>query len=249
MKQGVLSPAVPKGSDNMILNKFEDADILDSLRQIMELHTKHYKEDFGLDVKIIQRMAASENPEDRRLVWLSRPNGTHCLRERDVYLQDSHENKVFCFYHDQTKDPVLAYALTLKDRTGPTVTGNIYQLDYHTEVERVKLLTCPIHRAALTFADGAEFTVPYETYRGYVNELSVKHGELKAIGYEPESEAELSAILSRQRYRRSFQASKGDIEKHIGDLKKTSVRGKLQEAKETVAPPSEKHVRKGEPSL
>lgn len=249
MKQGVLSPAIPKGSDNMILNKFEDADILDSLRQIMELHTKHYKEDFGLDVKIIQRMAASENPEDRRLVWLSRPNGTHCLRERDIYLQDSHENKVFCFYHDQTKDPVLAYALTLKDRTGPTVTGDIYQLDYHTEVERVKLLTCPIHRAALTFADGAEFTVPYETYRGYVNELSVKHGELKAIGYEPESEAELSAILSRQRYRRSFQANKGDIEKHIGDLKKTSVRGKLQEAKETVAPPSEKHVRKGEPSL
>lgn len=60
---------------------------------------------------------------------------------------------------------------------------------------------------------------------------------------------EFSDILSRQRYRRSFQANKGDIEKHIGDLKKTSVRGKLQEAKETVAPPSEKHVRKGEPSL
>lgn len=29
---------------------------------------------------------------------------------------------------------VLAYALTLKDRTGLTVTGDIYQLDYHTEV-------------------------------------------------------------------------------------------------------------------
>ena len=116
-------------------------------------------------------------------------------------------------------------------------------------MERVKLLTCPIHRAALTFADGAEFTVPYETYRGYVNELSVKHGELKAIGYEPESEAELSAILSRQRSRRSFQANKGDIEKHIGDLKKTSVRGKLLEAKEAVASSPEKHVRKGEPSL
>ena len=48
---------------------------------------------------------------------------------------------------------------------------------------------------------------------------------------------------------RSCHVNKGDIEKHIGDLKKTSVRGKLQEAKETVAPPSEKHVRKGEPSL
>ena len=144
---------------------------------------------------------------------------------------------------------VLQIYIPLTQAVGAVRPGDIYQLDYHTEVERVKLLTCPIHRAALTFADGAEFSVPYETYRGYVNELSVKHGELKAIGYEPESEAELSAILSRQRYRRSFQANKGDIEKHIGDLKKTSVRGKLQEAKEAVAPPSEKHVRKGEPSL
>lgn len=91
----------------MILNKFEDADILDSLRQIMELHTKHYKEDFDLDVKIIQRMAASENPEDRRLVWLSRPNGTHCLRERDVYLQDSHETRSSVFIMTRQKTRCL----------------------------------------------------------------------------------------------------------------------------------------------
>lgn len=98
----------------MMLNKFENVDILAALIQIMELHTKHYKEDFDLDKKIIRRMALSDNPEDRCLVWLSRPNGTHCLREWDIYLQDSHENKVFYFYHKQTKDPILAYALTLK---------------------------------------------------------------------------------------------------------------------------------------
>lgn len=233
----------------MVLNKYENVDILAALKQIMELHTKHYKVDFELDEKIIRRMALSDNPEDRRLVWLSRPSGTHCLRERDIYLQDSHENKVFCFYHEQTKDPILAYALTLKERDGAVVTGNIYQLDYPSEVERVKLLTCPIHKATLTFADGAEFTVPYATYRGYVNELSVKHGDLKSIGYEPESEAELAVILKRQRYKRAYQANKGDIERHIDDLKKSSVRGRLQEAKESVAPLSEKQGRKGEPVL
>ena len=114
MKQSALSPAIPKGSDKMILNKFEDTDILDSLRQIMELHTKHYKEDFDLDVKIIQRMAVSESPEDRRLVWLSRPNGTTACVSGTSICKTVTKNKVFCFYHDQTKDPVLAYALTLK---------------------------------------------------------------------------------------------------------------------------------------
>lgn len=127
--------------------------------------------------------------------------------------------------------------------------GNIYQLDYPSEVERVKLLICPIHKATLTFADSAEFTVPYETYRGYVNELSIKHGDLKSIVYEPESELELAVILKRQKYKRAYQANKGEIGKHIDNLKKSSVRGRLQEAKESVAPPSEKPTHKGESSL
>ena len=95
--------------------RFEGVDILNSLEQIMELHTQHYKDDFDLDKELIPKLAVSGEPEDRHLLWLSRPCGTYTLREWEVYLEDSHANKVWKFYHEQTKDPVLAYALSIKD--------------------------------------------------------------------------------------------------------------------------------------
>ena len=36
--------------------RFEGVDILDSLGQIMELHTQHYKDDFDLDEELIQKL-------------------------------------------------------------------------------------------------------------------------------------------------------------------------------------------------
>jgi len=133
--------------------RFEGVDILDSLGQIMELHTQHYKDDFDLDKELIPKLALSGEPEDRRLLWLSRPCGTYTLREWEVYLEGSHANNVWKFYHEQTKDPVLAYALSIKDVQDGKVVGNIYPLDYGSHVERVKLLACPIGKVAVVFED------------------------------------------------------------------------------------------------
>ena len=43
--------------------RFEGVDILDSLGQIMELHTQHYKDDFDLDKELIPKLALSGEPE------------------------------------------------------------------------------------------------------------------------------------------------------------------------------------------
>lgn len=106
--------------------KFEGVDVLDFLGKVVELHTQHYKDDFDIDKELIQNLAACRNGENEQLLWMSRTCGTYCLWERDVYLQDSHENKVWRFYHEQTKDSILAYAIQLDAyRTGksPAVSG------------------------------------------------------------------------------------------------------------------------------
>ena len=128
--------------------KFEGVDVLDFLGQVVELHTQHYKDDFDMDKELILKLALLGEPEDRRLLWMSRPCGTYCLSEREVYLQESNENKVWMFYHEQTNDPILAYALTLDGLQDGKVTGTIYPLDYPSHVERVKLLSCPIDRVS-----------------------------------------------------------------------------------------------------
>lgn len=226
--------------------RFEGVDILDALGQIMELHTQHFKQDFDLDKELIPKLAVSEDPEDRRLLWMSRPCGTYTLRERETYLDGSYENSVWKYYHEQSKDPVLAYALSIKGIQDGKVMGNIYPLDYPAHVERVKLLTCPIEKVTVTFEDGAVVTLPYQTRRQFINELSPEHGTPKFMRYEPESEQELAMILKRERFKRSYQVKPGNIKEYIDGLKKSTVRGQLKSGREVKAP-HRNHQHKGGP--
>ena len=118
--------------------RFEDVDLLGALSRIVDLHTQHYKEDFDLDKELISKLAVSDRSEDKQLLWMSRPCGTYTLREREVYLDGSHENKVWRFYQEQTNDPVLAYAISLKEVRDGKIFGNLYPLNYREHVERMK---------------------------------------------------------------------------------------------------------------
>ena len=71
------------------MQKFENVDILACLDAVMKQNTGFYQSDFEIDNKIIHEAAASPDREDRTLLWLSRPSGTHCFRERDVFLKDT----------------------------------------------------------------------------------------------------------------------------------------------------------------
>ena len=210
----------------------------------MELHTQHYKDDFDLDKELIPKLAVSGEPEDRRLLWLSRPCGTYTLREWEVYLEGRHANKVWNFYHEQTKDPVLAYALSIKDVQDGKVIGNIYPLDYGAHVERVKLLTCPIGKVAVLFEDGARIKIPYQNQSQLINELMPVHGKPQSITGLPESERELAIILKRERLNRFYHATNGDIKEYIDGLRKGTLRGKLKETRTAATsshkPPSHK---------
>lgn len=215
--------------------KFAGADILDSLAQIMELHTQHYKDDFDLDKKLILELAASQDPEDKQLLWMSRPCGTYTLRERETYLQGSYENNVWRFYHEQTKDPILAYALRLENIQDGKVTGILYPLEYAAHVERVKKLTCPIENVTVTFEDGTAIKLPYQSRRRLIDGLAPEHGNPTAMSYEPESERELAVILKRERFKRDYHAAPSDIKEYINGLRRNTMRGKLKEAQTAVA--------------
>ena len=222
--------------------KFEGVDILGFLGQVVELHTQHYKDDFDIDKELIPKLALSGEPEDRRLLWMSRPCGTYTLREREVYLEDSYANNVWRFYHEQTKDPVLAYAISIKDVRDGKVIGNIYPLDYGSHVERTKSLTCPIEKVSVVFEDGTNIIIPYQNRRRLINELMPMHGNPKSMTDLPENEHELAMILKRERFKRSYHAVSGDIKEYIDGLENNPLRGKLKEARTAAAtspkPPS-----------
>ncbi len=198
--------------------KFENIDLVDALRRIMDIHTQNYKEDFELDAGLLHSLAGSQYPEDKRLLWMSRPNGTYLLPEREVYVEDSYENKVWEFYHEQTRDPILAYAVEIKGVEGDTVKGNLIELDYAAHVERMQKLTVPVETVAVTFKDDATFYLPFRSYRREVIPLEEKHGEVVSVSYLPENAVELDMILRRERFKTSYHAKTGSIEDHIHKL-------------------------------
>ena len=92
------------------MNKFENVDVLAALSAIMKQNTAHYQSDFEIDEKIIR---AAVDSADKNLLWFSRPSGTFCDTERNVFLKDTHAHNTWCFYGEQTRDKLLAYAVEL----------------------------------------------------------------------------------------------------------------------------------------
>ena len=120
------------------LNKFEDVDVFASLNAIMKSEHRLFQSDFDIDREIIAKAAASASKEDKTLLWFCRPSGTHCFRERDVFLKDTAPHNTWRFYMEQTSDRILAYAIELTDREHGKIKGNLYELDYSRHYKRVK---------------------------------------------------------------------------------------------------------------
>ena len=70
------------------MQKFENMDLIAALEAIMHQNTAYYQSDFAYDIKMLREAARSDQPEDKLLLWLSRPsdsasgNGTCCSKTR-----------------------------------------------------------------------------------------------------------------------------------------------------------------------
>ena len=114
--------------------KFENVDVEQCLRSVMERNTKHYQSDFEFDVGSMERIAQTKHPERTPLYWMSRTSGTWCFRERDIFIRDSDAFYTWQFYKD-TRDTILAYTVEITGIEGDAIKGNLYTQDYLEAVE------------------------------------------------------------------------------------------------------------------
>ena len=136
------------------LSKFEDVDVFASLSAILKQNTGFYQSDFDIDKSIITQAAASPHKEDKTLLWLCRPMGTHCFRERDVFLKDTAPHNTWRFYREQTSDRILAYAIELTGTEHGKIKGNLYELDYPQHFREVVEKSLPADNYTLLYEHG-----------------------------------------------------------------------------------------------
>lgn len=205
------------------MQKFENVDLIETLRQIMQIHTEYYTDDFDYDIKAIRQAAHSDRSEDKNLLWLSRTHGTHCFYEKDVFIKDTNANITWKHWIDNKSETPIAYAVKIAYMENGTVFGNLYQLDYEQSVSQVKANAVKADNQILHYEFGDELT----DFGKYFSADDHKtYGKFVGLDYVPNDEELLKSNLRSIRNERNEYPT-GNIESHIDDLMKSAVSNKI----------------------
>ena len=196
------------------LQKFENVDVIASLEAILKQNTAFYQSDFDIDKRILQEAAARPAPEDKRLLWFSRPSGTCCFRERDVFLKGTRQHNTWKFYGEQTRDNVLAYAVELKGTERGKIKGNLYELDYQQHFKEVAEKSVAADTYTLIYERG-EHSIPAGQY--FDGNPDPQLGKFEHFEAQPNDPAALQSLLREQRQSRE-QLKPGDFKAHVAAL-------------------------------
>ena len=199
----------------MKLQKFENVDVIASLEAIMKQNTAFYQSDFDIDEQILRKAAVSLNPEDKRLLWFSRPSGTCCFRERDVFLKDTRQHNTWRFYGEQTRDTILAYAVELTGTEQEKIKGNLYELDYLQHFREVIEKSIPADNYTLIYEHGERVQEAGRYFDGTPDPQLGKFERFEAVPNDPDA---LQSLLQEERRSRE-QLSPGDFKMHIAALR------------------------------
>lgn len=220
------------------LNKFENVNVTASLEAIMKQNTGFYQSDFDIDKQIIAEKAASPRKEDKTLLWFCRPSGTHCFRERDVFIRDTAPNNTWRFYKEQTSDPILAYAVELTGVKDGKITGNLYELDYGKQYERVKDNTVDAGTVTLVYEHGTREQPADQHFDGYPDP---QLGKFERFEIQPKDPEALQSLLREEKHSRD-RLTPGDFGAHIealhGNLIEREARRIVADMKKLSAPNS-----------
>ena len=197
------------------LNKFEDVDVFASLNAIMKQNTGFYQSDFDIDKEIIAKAAASGGKEDKTLLWFCRPSGTHCFRERDVFLKDTAPHNTWRFYKEQTRDRVLAYVIELTGKERGKIKGSLYELDYDKHYERVKDKGLAADTVKLIYEHGEQIIPAGQYFSGSPDPQLGKFERFEALPNDPDA---LQWLLQEE-HRSREGLLPGDFKAHIAALR------------------------------
>ena len=172
-------------------------DVLAYLEQVVQQNTQHYQSDFVFDQSTLYQAAREANMEDRVFCWMSRPTGTWCVKEREVFLRDSNAHSIWTYYAD-TPERICAYRITVTGLENGKVMGRIVPLNYGEQVRRVQAHALPVKAVTLRYESGYTITIPYDEYHRSIPTILPRHGGIQSVRYEPESEGELARVLMEE---------------------------------------------------
>jgi len=199
------------------MRKYENVDVVAALGAVVELNTAHYKSDFKYDIEMFKEAARHPDGVNNHLLWLSRPSGTYCYPERDVYIKDT---AAFNYWNGSAtilgkdtpfdkvivNDRALTYAVDITGVENGRIKGNLYELDYPSHIRQLNRVALPWHTVTAKYEDGATVTLPHKEHDGQRERLAYQHGKITEYTANPENPDALRIVLKVAREERERDA-------------------------------------------
>ena len=197
------------------MKKFMDVDLIQSLKAVLQQNTGFYQSDFEIDRQILARAASEPEGRDKTFLWLSRPCGTHCLRECEVFLKGSPAYGVWQFFGNRNHNGVLAYVAEITHNEGDKILGNLYELDFGQHSRHVEDKALPMDYVRVVYEHGSRKQPVTKTVSSEEDLLFGKYLYSEYQTYE--SDAHRHILWEEKQDRDRFK--QGDFQKHIVSLR------------------------------
>ncbi|EOS40019.1 hypothetical protein D3Z53_06990 [Lachnospiraceae bacterium] len=197
--------------------KFMNIDLLGNLEKIMRMNTRSYQSDFEWDRETLMDAAVNADIvplRDRIYLWMSRPCGTWCVKEKDVFLEPACAYNIWSYYAGETSQRILAYAVEVMGMEDKKAVGNLYPLDYRKHVESVKNAAIPADRIRMVYEKGERFE---NRKKPLSKQDDAVFGRYRFSEYMPNNREAWEAALYQEERKREMMRC-GKIEDHIRKL-------------------------------
>lgn len=180
-------------------------EVIPFLSRVVQENTHAYQGDLDYDVQKITQAVQETNMEDRAFYWMSRPCGTWCVKERDVFLRGSEGHSIWTHY-ESVADEIRAFRIVVTGLRNGIVVGDVHPLNYKEQIQRIKQAALPIATVEIIYPSGYTTQMTFaelETCRG---SLYDRYGRPQRIRYAPEDEAELTKrIMLEHRFQKGWK--------------------------------------------
>lgn len=132
-----------------------------------------------------------------------------------MFLKDTAAHNTWCFYKEQTCDRVLAYAVELTGRERGKIKGNLYELDYARQYERVKDNALAADTVKLIYEHGTREIPAGQHFNGNPDTSLGKFEHFEAVPNDPDA---LQFLLREEKQKRD-KLTPGDFKEHTAALR------------------------------
>ena len=135
-------------------------------------------------------------------------------------MKDTRQHNTWRFYGEQTRDNVLAYAVTITGTEDGKIKGDLYELDYPQHFKHVAEQGLPADTVTLHYERGSR-TQPAKQY--YSGTPDPQLGELVRGEAQPNEPDALRYLLQEEQRGRE-RLKPGDFKEHINTLHESRIR-------------------------